>query len=757
MASFTRTLREYPWFRVSVLLLLAALAASVVGAIRYWAMQFSAVFIFQRPESSSLLEESGVYVAQFQQPGANLVYLRAAALPLTAVPTSYLWLQWGAGLWNRRTTAEGAIPATLLRRQHLGGELFTWVLSTLGYNRVQHHSQLLPAEAKPWPQLSSSPRGAHTWYSIPRVENQTLGMVSTVVGAAPSSVVSNTLVVDLANVAAASAAPPTAASTLHSIVTQPVTSFLFLTFGLVFFALFTSRLPTSAVVGSAQALLMRREYWRILSATLSHEAIMHLGMNGLSLYNLAFVEPQLGSFVYLLYTAELMVLVECVDAAARWFLAWRRDARAHWARKHLGFSGVLFAWMMVATAQLPEFCPLPMVPLCIPTFDIPLPFTISSGGLGARLPINLGPFLLLFLIQLLIPQSSFLGHASGIVAGLVVLWGGLAWVSPPLLASGLSLLATVHAVKVHSSISLSGELSDSAPPRTPREVTSGELDHIAEASSHATCFPTFAQSQAPTARFSSSGTLRGGSFGAGSVTSTIGLGGGGVRHEWRSLQLLSVAACMGLAALAAGAAALPALESLAILTWCIHCMLSILVEGSVYRLPTTPEPASSGATAEEVEGLLTTSPTQQTPNPSHTRWRFPGAQWASRASAQIPTLGPGLLLGLAVSSAIIVCQRFADAAALWIAQPALRSSACLAVSLGLPADRALSLAWAALALHLLAASFAFVSSSYRLHAVHSASPVSYILAAVSDPQSATSERRYSVSGGGGRHLSSSTA
>lgn len=52
-------------------------------------------------------------------------------------------------------------------------------------------------------------------------------------------------------------------------------------------------------------------------------------------------------------------------------------------------------------------------------------------------PVNLGPFLLLFLTKLVLPQSSLTGHLAGIVLGFPLAWGLLGWVTPPLLGSVL--------------------------------------------------------------------------------------------------------------------------------------------------------------------------------------------------------------------------------------------------------------------------------------------------------------------------------
>ena len=50
-------------------------------------------------------------------------------------------------------------------------------------------------------------------------------------------------------------------------------------------------------------------------------------------------------------------------------------------------------------------------------------------------PFNLGPLVLLVITKFIIPRSSFVGHLSGIIIGLPLVWGWLDWLTPPVLVS----------------------------------------------------------------------------------------------------------------------------------------------------------------------------------------------------------------------------------------------------------------------------------------------------------------------------------
>ncbi|CAM9381212.1 unnamed protein product, partial [Discosporangium mesarthrocarpum] len=117
-------------------------------------------------------------------------------------------------------------------------------------------------------------------------------------------------------------------------------------------------------------------------------------------------------------------------------------AEGAWARQReaqaVGYSCVLFALMTLMSVAQETFCPVPFFPqFCFETWFLPIPLT------RWKLPINLGPFALLFLVQFIMPQAGFLGHLSGIVMGYPTAWGLLNPLSTPLLAS-LSAVGLVH-------------------------------------------------------------------------------------------------------------------------------------------------------------------------------------------------------------------------------------------------------------------------------------------------------------------------
>lgn len=92
----------------------------------------------------------------------------------------------------------------------------------------------------------------------------------------------------------------------------------------------------------------------------------------------------------------------------------------------VGFSGVLFSWIVVAAVELPSFCVFGSA--CFATRDMR----------GVR--FNIAPFALAAAIQLFLPRASLLGHAAGIVVGYPLAWRLLDSLTPPTIGTILAII-----------------------------------------------------------------------------------------------------------------------------------------------------------------------------------------------------------------------------------------------------------------------------------------------------------------------------
>lgn len=108
--------------------------------------------------------------------------------------------------------------------------------------------------------------------------------------------------------------------------------------------------------------------------------------------------------------------------AVHLFLVWLADkmnlehGKSVWG---LGYSCVLFALMTTIILKGDTQCPVNLYGMCFPTYEfklLPFPST-CTGLLMCRIRINLYPFVLLVVMKLIVPISSFFGHLAGILVG----------------------------------------------------------------------------------------------------------------------------------------------------------------------------------------------------------------------------------------------------------------------------------------------------------------------------------------------------
>lgn len=162
------------------------------------------------------------------------------------------------------------------------------------------------------------------------------------------------------------------------------------------------RLRWGGARGAGVAVLALRELVRrILASQLLHVDTWHLYYNMTSLlWKGVELESQLGwpglarLVVWSLLTAPLFALAASVAIA---WAGWPRTLRA----TTVGFSGVLFSLKVVANSN--------------PLRRSVLPFV------GIIVPSRLATWLELVIIQLLVPNTSFVGHLGGILSGLAYL------------------------------------------------------------------------------------------------------------------------------------------------------------------------------------------------------------------------------------------------------------------------------------------------------------------------------------------------
>lgn len=229
------------------------------------------------------------------------------------------------------------------------------------------------------------------------------------------------------------------ASNIGQLIERPVTTALLGVIFAVAYYLWAYKIDPSAVAYSFEAVVHRGEYWRTVTASFAHFDLLHLGFNAMSLYQLGMLESIFGSATFLYLNLSLVLLTMLICTAIYHVLIHRYGRSELASQQAVGYSCVLFAWMVALSVRLKQYCPIFFLPsLCVDTWFIPLPSALTQWLGAPGIPVNLGPFLLLVVTKLLIPRSSFIGHLSGIVIGYPLAWGMLNWLGLPLTLSCLA-------------------------------------------------------------------------------------------------------------------------------------------------------------------------------------------------------------------------------------------------------------------------------------------------------------------------------
>lgn len=256
---------------------------------------------------------------------------------------------------------------------------------------------------------------------------------------------------------------------------SPVNTAIIAGCSVAYFLHWNARGTPEHIAISYETVVTERQWYRLITSAFMHLSWMHLFFNMSSLYSVGLAERLFGSVFYTQTTllllaltpAVMLGLIHAVNALGRWearregggqdgalpppgggdageatpLRAWGASLRR---RSAAGYSGVLFGWMVVLSS-------------IVPGAAISLP--------GLAIPAALAPWVMLLVTQCLIPNASFLGHLSGLLAGYTVSWGWWAWVTPYWLWSSTCVAALLLLASVGNNSALA--VAPSAWPSTP--------------------------------------------------------------------------------------------------------------------------------------------------------------------------------------------------------------------------------------------------------------------------------------------------
>jgi membrane associated rhomboid family serine protease len=205
----------------------------------------------------------------------------------------------------------------------------------------------------------------------------------------------------------------------------PTTSILILVNVLLAIIYFNNRTDPSLICKEYQKIVHENELWRSFTGATAHFEPLHIGFNMMSLYALGSeLEPLYGSIPFLFYNICLIPLTTIVMMVTVWMqIRYTGDERLR-NTKTVGYSAVLFAWMVVTSLERESTCPVPfMTNVCFKTYQFNMNDILKSATNSKWiLKFNFGPLIQLLIAQVIMPRVSFLGHLAGIVCGFVLHW-----------------------------------------------------------------------------------------------------------------------------------------------------------------------------------------------------------------------------------------------------------------------------------------------------------------------------------------------
>ena len=157
---------------------------------------------------------------------------------------------------------------------------------------------------------------------------------------------------------------------------------------------------------SAQAVLVWREYERLILSSLEHADDMHLYYNMISFLSKGkSLEDRFGSAYFAYLLAVFTLLSNCTAIALSSLLTEVLHDRSYYKTCSIGFSGVVFALKVLTTHywQRGQYRRI----------------------FGVSVSTKYAVWVELLLIQIMIPNASFVGHLAGILTGILFTKGPL--------------------------------------------------------------------------------------------------------------------------------------------------------------------------------------------------------------------------------------------------------------------------------------------------------------------------------------------
>jgi membrane associated rhomboid family serine protease len=157
--------------------------------------------------------------------------------------------------------------------------------------------------------------------------------------------------------------------------------------------------------------LFLNEYYRLITSCLFHGSLMHIGMNMMSAAAIGnFLERKIGTLKHGITILWSMLLTSLIHILVSYGIYLLLGVESLMYQHSLGFSGVLFHLTLLQANLSPK---------------------TSRDVFGLiRVSSTVYPWVLLVMLQFLMPNLSFLGHLSGLLVGTLQVHGALDCILP---------------------------------------------------------------------------------------------------------------------------------------------------------------------------------------------------------------------------------------------------------------------------------------------------------------------------------------
>lgn len=165
---------------------------------------------------------------------------------------------------------------------------------------------------------------------------------------------------------------------------------------------FITSLDISPYVFQSYRVWYYNQYYRMITSAFLHGGIMHIGMNMMSLVAIGgMLEPVYGSFRFIYLTWITILLGGICYLILAFSTAWITSDWSYIGVSSIGYSGVLFSYAVMESFHS----------------------TVQSRSLFGliNVPTKLYPFILLIVLQFLLPNISLFGHLGGLLAGIIMM------------------------------------------------------------------------------------------------------------------------------------------------------------------------------------------------------------------------------------------------------------------------------------------------------------------------------------------------